>query len=202
MIKSCSLIILSLIIVIISWESNLVAKADEGMKMEQISVENIKVLNEENFFFGHHSVGYNILDGVAMIEKNMPSIKLKIKKLDSPDGLVAGKGILYHGEVGSNFNPYSKIDDFARWINDGLNKYVNIAFFKFCFVDIRTNTDVLSLFSHYKEVMNNLRKKYPQITFVHVTVPLVSMKRTGLSKWKFKLKRIIKKILGNSELKK
>jgi len=67
----------------------------------------------------------------------------------------------------------------------------DIAFFKFCYVDINAHTDVKKLSNSYKNAMKILRDKYPKTTFVHCTVPL--MRKTG------SLKLFIKTMLGKDD---
>lgn len=175
------------------------AQEEVGLDLEKISVEQWDRLNKKRIFFGHHSVGYNILDGVDMVATKRPSVKVNVVKLDGPSELGRdGQGLLSHGKVGDNFDPRSKIDDFASWIDKGVGGNVDVAFMKFCYVDIGTQTDLKELFNHYTQSLADLKAKYPTTTFVHFTVPLMSEK-TGLAKWKHKLKGVVKKVLGKNE---
>jgi hypothetical protein len=44
---------------------------------------------------------------------------------------------------------------------------------KFCYVDFNPYTDVDALFAYYRETMEALKREHPEVTFAHVTVPLV-----------------------------
>ena len=54
----------------------------------------------------------------------------------------------------------------------GIAEKVDIAFFKFCYVDITRETNIERLFEHYVNVMSYLNDKYPGVKFLHVTVPI------------------------------
>lgn len=180
-------------------KSNAAIGDDRMMDIDQISKEQWSTLDEKTIFFGHQSVGYNILDGVKVTIQHNPYVNLKIVKLGEPLDFDSNKkGILFHAEIGRNFDAYSKVDAFVNWMNQKIGNNVDIAFMKFCFVDIGTETDIKALFEYYKKNMAELKKKFPSTKFVHFTVPLLA-DQTGLAKWKHRLKGIIKKILGKNE---
>jgi hypothetical protein len=81
-------------------------------------------------------------------------------------------GVWAHGPVGKNMDPESKIADFTRLLEGGIGARADIAFFKFCFVDIGPSTDVERLFGRYRDALHSLALAYPKISFVHLTVPL------------------------------
>ena len=49
---------------------------------------------------------------------------------------------------------------------------INIAIFKFCYIDINETTDVRQLFEYYQATMSDLKGEFPFIKFIHTTVPL------------------------------
>ena len=77
-------------------------------------------------------------------------------------------------------------------MQQGIGKTANIAFFKFCFVDITEKTNIEELFGYYAKTMEKLRKEYPNVTFVHFTVPLLRRNKPSL-------KLYIRKILGRAD---
>ena len=143
-------------------------------------------LAEKKIFFGHQSVGFNIIDGIKDLMKDSP-VKLSIVELKDVGPL--SKPGFYHARVGKNVDPISKIDDFARQVEAGIGGTADIAFFKFCFVDIRSQTDIQKVFKHYVQTMERLEKKYPRTKFVHFTVPL----STTVTSWKTRVKTLIGK---------
>jgi len=145
-------------------------------------------LSDKKIFFGHQSVGFNIIDGIKdLMAYATPEYNLNIIELSAPEPLSAPG--FYHARVGSNVDPISKIDDFARQMDAGIGNTADIAFFKFCFVDIRSQTDIKKVFQHYTQTMERLKEKYPQTKFIHFTVPL----STTVTSWKTKVKTLIGK---------
>lgn len=145
-----------------------------------------KNLAQKKICFGHQSVGANILDGIKGLMNENPQIKLTI--IESPDGVPKGQGAFYHFRVGNNMEPNTKITSFATSMGQNSCKDADIAFFKFCYVDITPSTDPEKLFENYRKNMAHLTAAYPGTTFVHVTLPLTKH-QTGL-------KALIKKMIG------
>lgn len=146
-----------------------------------------KNLAQKRIYFGHRSVGFNILDGVKDLMEEYPQIHLKIVETTDPSEFATP--VLGHFRVGENGKPLSKIRHFSEVVDGGIGDRVDIAFLKFCFVDITMDTNIEEIFSHYKETMSRLRDKYPTTIFVHVTVPLTYTKPT----WKTWMKKILRK---------
>ena len=143
------------------------------MKSDLASVQNegVKTLTAKKIFFGHASVGNNIIDGIRdVIVDDQRLQSVNIVKLSSGYS-INGPGI-YHDKNGKNGYPRIKIDAFKKRIENGLGENVDIAFFKLCYVDINKETDVKEIFNYYSETMDNLKKTFPSVTFVHVTTPL------------------------------
>lgn len=160
------------------------------MKTTQISEAEWKALAQKRVFFGHQSVGYNILEGVKEIMPPQFQSQLSIIVAKGPQDLF--QPALSHAEVGQNTDPKSKIDDFVKLIDTGIGKQADGAFLKFCYVDVSENTDIVKLFNEYKEMVSNLKSKYPGTIFAHITMPLVA-KQEGIKIW---AKNTLKKILG------
>ena len=133
-------------------------------------------LSEKKIFFGHQSVGNNIIDGIKDLLKKNPQIKLNIVKTTNPQDF--NKPLFAHAGVGKNTDPQSKIDAFAGFMEKRIGDRADIAFFKLCFADIIGTTDVNRVFNAYKNTMSRIKKRYPKTTFVHVTVPLLRIKKT------------------------
>ncbi len=126
-------------------------------------------LSKKRIFFGHQSVGGNIVQGMADILESNKEIKLVILNSDKPGDLKPGT--FEHIEIGRNEQPLSKIEAFSNLIKSGTGNNSDIAFFKFCYIDINKSTDVKSLFSTYQQAMSVLKAAYPGVIFIHVTVP-------------------------------
>ena len=155
--------------------------------LSKVSMANIK---NKKIYFGHMSVGYNIISGIDnLINENAELRGIEIKETSSIKD-ISGP-VLAHSRNGENGNPKSKVDAFKATIEKGLGDRVDIAFFKFCYVDITADSDVEDIFAYYKINMNELAAKYKKTRFVHVTAPL-----TVIVDLKSKFKDTIKKIIG------
>jgi len=131
-----------------------------------------KKLAAKKIYFGHQSVGYNIIDGIRNIMKSNPAIGLNIR--ETADVSAFNNGVLAHSPNGENVKPKSKVDAFVKTMDSGLAKQVDIAFFKFCYVDFNKDTDITDLFRYYALAMDTLKKKHPKVIFLHMTVPLTT----------------------------
>lgn len=156
-----------------------IAALDEDSKAALVS---------RRIFFGHQSVGSNIMDGVASLVREDPSLGLRVVEADSIPSLQGG--YFAHGAIGQNGQPVGKTDDFARRVENGLHERVDVAFHKYCYVDIDTRSDWEQVFAHYRDSMARLAAAYPEVTFVHVTVPVTHV-QTGP-------KALVKKLIGRA----
>lgn len=147
-----------------------------------VSDDTIAHVASKTVYFGHQSVGYNILDGVSAIAKDVLVVDM------SSDPSFPQTPAFIHSPIGENQNPISKIDDFTNRMNTDLSGRVDIAFLKFCYVDFDERTDIDAVFSYYKEAMAELSRRHPGVKFIHLTVPLVA--RQG------GIKNAIKRMLG------
>ena len=154
--------------------------------IKDVPAEAWQKLAQKKIYFGHQSVGYNIMDGVRYIMKENPQIKLNIVETNDPARF--NVPLFAHSSIGKNEDPRSKCEDFDNVIAKKIAGKVDIAFFKFCYVDIVSNTDVNKLFATYNETLLSMKEKYPTAMFVHMTVPL-TVAQTGPKVW-------IKKIIG------
>ena len=147
-------------------------------------------MSKKKIFFGHQSVGNNIVDGIYTLKKNHPVIQLNILKGRNSD--MFSNGVFAHDRVGDNHDPISKIDDFYSVIED--NEFtIDVAFLKLCFVDISSTSDVNAIFNYYRTKMMMIKEKFPEILIVHFTVPLI---RAEKNRWNSSLKKLLKKSLG------
>ena len=161
-------------------------KATEFSTIKDVPESAWKKLADKKIYFGHQSVGFNILAGVRDIMTENPLIKLNIVETHDPADFETP--LFAHSKVGSNTKPKSKIDAFANVLEKGIGEKADIAFFKFCYVDFHNNTNIEELFNQYKNSVSLLKKKFPQVKLIHSTVPLTSQ-QTGPKAW-------IKKMTG------
>lgn len=143
----------------------------------QISDQLVEKLAAKKIYFGHQSVGKNIMNGIEDILTAEQKKKLNI--IDSLDATNYEGSMFAHSRVGYNMDPISKIIGFNNYVNNLSDWQPNMAMFKFCYVDIKENADVKEIFSEYQSRMSKLKTAYPDIQFVHFTVPLTTVE-TGL----------------------
>jgi hypothetical protein len=150
--------------------------ADVGDYLSEVSKMNV--------FFGHQSVGNNILAGIAQWEEK-EGVSLNI--IETKDFSAIGNGTFVQFRVGSNGNPQSKVDEFVSLAGGISQETPSIAFFKFCYVDVVESSDVDQIFDYFKGKMVDLKKQQPNTRFILFTVPLTTV-QTG---WKATAKKVL-----------
>lgn len=140
-----------------------------------VSLERIRSLK---VFFGHQSVGDNILDGVRQLA---PDLRVERMKAAPASPMIADR------MIGRNGSPSSKLADFAETMRTS-GTGVDIAMMKFCYVDFEAGTNVEAIRQEYERTFAELSQQFPETTFVHVTVPL-TVTQAGP-------KAIVKRLLG------
>ena len=149
-------------------------------------------LCEKTFFFGHQSVGGNIIEGMNDVIASHDFIDLRIdeaKTIDQVDGAA-----FIHARVGRNREPESKLAEFREIMENGLGDQVDIALLKFCYADIQADSDPDAILEAYCQTLEALKSRFPNVVFLHVTVPLGTPPRTRRSV----LKANVKRLLGRS----
>lgn len=139
-------------------------------------------------FFGHQSVGDNILDGVKQIEAAEGWPALRVLALNESQAARLNGPALAHLKIGVNGEPLSKIKAFRAALDAGIGDQVNVALMKFCFWDIRSDTDVDAVFAEYRAAMADLAGRFPRVTFIHATVPLVAADVD----WRARVRRLVR----------
>jgi hypothetical protein len=150
-------------------------------------------LASEKFYFGHQSVGYDIVNGVDDLVKLDPKIGLRV--VETSDASAFDKPLFAHSKNGVNKQPDVKIEAFERTLDGALGGRVDVAFYKFCYVDVTPETDVEKLFETYRASMGRLRDRFPATTFIHITSP-VTVVESGPKAW---AKRVLGRPLAGEE---
>lgn len=125
------------------------AVIDETLKAD------LETLRGARVFFGHQSVGVNILEGLAQLSREA-GIPVQIGE----------------GPVGANRNPASKFEDFARRAESTPAGELQVMAVKLCYADFEPSTDVDALIRAYRDAVARVRKAQPGVRIVHVTPPL------------------------------
>lgn len=145
------------------------AGATSGAHLADLSPAQWAALAGCRIFFGHQSVGADIIAGIAAITPEHPEVELRVIEAESTV-LPAAPGI-YHARIGSNRDPASKAAAFAAWVEAARP---DIALFKYCYVDVGADTDAEALFQDYDSTVSELRARLPATVFCHMTVPLTT----------------------------
>lgn len=154
-------------------------------KLREVPHEKWNALAQKKIFFGHQSVGRNIIDGLEKVLKSFPEIRLEIKETADPRDLQ--RPVFAHSRIGRNREPEGKIDNFRQILESGVGQAADVAFFKLCYVDIDQSTKIEDLIDHYDKTLEELAGKYPDLVILPVTAPLTNV-TPGI---KAKIKRVL-----------
>lgn len=162
----------------------------EGSSMsDQRLEEDLRLVRGKRIYFGHQSVGADIVDGLKDLSSASNGNGWNIVAF--PDSPIVPGPFLAHSFVGKNGDPEGKCDAFSAHVEKLLADSVDIAILKFCYADIRHDRDIDRMFDYYRQTMDTLKQKFPHVTFVHVTVPA-----TSRSSW---WKRFGRSLLGKDD---
>lgn len=162
------------------WAVTSLPTSKEGLMTSQhgvtvapgIATQDLARVAGTRVFFGHQSVGMNILDGVRGVYAAHGMTVPAIGEGRTQPG--ADGGFIDHAFIGENGDPLLKIRDFAAKMRSGAGRQVDVAMMKFCYVDINAGTDVHAVFDSYRTTMAALAQQFPRVTFVAATVPLTA----------------------------
>lgn len=152
------------------------------------SVAQLAEVSHTRVFFGHQSVGANILGAVPGVFTRAGMTAPAVVEGTPP--VTGGIGNAY---IGENYNPSSKLADFNAWVRmRGVGSTAQVALMKLCFVDITDGFDVSGWFSKYVSTMAALEAAYPKVTFLHVTAPL-TVDADGDNATRYQLNTLLRK---------
>lgn len=150
--------------------------------------DELRRISRSRVFFGHQSVGAEILRGLADLAED-EGIRLNLAETRA---LETGSGpCLAHARIGRNGDPAAKFDDFAAVLDGGLAADLDLAMMKLCYVDVTRDTDATDLARQHDAIFDGLAARHPGLRLLAVTVPLT----TGL----FGLRGRIANLLGRSD---
>ena len=177
----------------------------ENTSMNDSASIDLEYLAQSRIFFGHQSVGEDVLNGLRdlLAAPGSPSLAIADVRTAPLSGSAAApaatadslpvQGYILHTKVGQNTKPASKCADFARILEERKSQ-VDVAVLKYCYVDVNGSSDPDALFAEYQALLEGLRKKLPSVTLVPSTVPLtVGSARPDWPRkdWEVKVRRMI-----------
>jgi hypothetical protein len=121
-------------------------------------------LGSSRFFFGHQSVGRDVIAGLQEISPG-----LRVMQMNQVDSTVSGA--LLESNLGHNGNPASKDEAFLEAIA-GLGPG-DVAFYKYCYVDMSPNTEPAALFARYSATLDSADRT--GIHTIAMTMPITSL---------------------------
>lgn len=136
------------------------------------TARDLETVRQSRILFSHHSVGRNLLAGLQKYNAKVGGGALNVVAFEQAQAKESPAPALIEVSGGQNQDPKSKVD-FFRGLFDVSKPRPQLAFMKFCYVDFNPSTDVDALFAYYRGTMDALKTQHPEITFAHVTVPLV-----------------------------
>lgn len=151
------------------------------LALRDVSSDELARLSTSRIFFGHQSVGYNIVEGLRDVMKSDSRVRLNIS--ESRSVADAKNGGFLHAAVGRNVFPAEKDSDFVSVLDGGFGRGGDIALYKYCYVDVQPGTRAAALFQEYKRSYESARSRYPELTIVHVTMPLMVSENSLKSRW-------------------
>lgn len=141
-----------------------------GTSSGTLTAQGLTAVKSKRILFGHQSVGGNMIDGISALYASYgvsaPTMVGYLPEINSASG-----GFFAEFYVGENYDPLGKITDFNATVRQYASK-LDIAFMKFCFVDISGGTNISQLFSSYQSTMNGLTNDFPSLKIVYVTAAL------------------------------
>lgn len=137
--------------------------------LSEVPSEAWQRLAQRRLFFGHQSVGNDILAGVEDVLKEHPEIQLRVEETADPAQM--REPGLYHARIGENGAPETKLASFINIASAGVADS-GTALLKYCYIDVNGETDPAALFEAYQRDVDALKMANPGLTILHVTLPL------------------------------
>jgi len=157
------------------------AADDENLRAD------LERIAQRRIFFGHQSVGVNLLEGIKQLS-TMAGVTVRIIEVKAASDVK--QAMIGQTFIAENEYPLKKLKSFED--DMGLKPTgLDIAFMKFCYVDFTADTDAKALFTSYRTTIEGLKARNPGTTFVHVTAPLTS-EQGGT-------KEFVKRLLGRGD---
>ncbi len=166
-----------------NYQRNMVPIASPTSVPGVASDDELASLRSHRVFFGHQSVGDNILQGVRTLYADTDQAPPNFTSIASANDLSSlSDGYVADAHIGHNGDPESKIAAFDQMMRSGVGDHVDVALMKLCYVDFGLKSDPRAVFEKYQNTMGGLERDYPQVKFIYTTAPLES--QGELRNWK------------------
>jgi hypothetical protein len=159
-----------------------------GPRSPMTTAEAMQVLATRRIYFAHQSVGGNIVAGIERLRAThaAPGLRLvETREAASVDGAA-----FVHFLAGRNADPASKNADFLAALDARPARDGGIALLKYCYLDIQASSDPAQVFADYKATVAAAHARHPDLTIVHVTMPLTTDEGAA--------KALVKRVMGRA----
>lgn len=182
----CRSLFFSLIIIIVS--TNICCMKEKIHMTNDVQIVNaFYKLKETKIYFGHQSVGQNILTGVSELASEL-KLDIKIVELKEFQANKDRSTNIIHSYIGENRYPDKKTEEFSNIIQSSISNNIDIALMKFCYVDTEEYLSTEQMIILYLDAIEYLEKKYPNKVFIYTTIPLTARSNNA--------KNLVKRFLG------
>lgn len=151
-------------------EGGEVVGVTDATPITSITNDQWEALAARPIFFGHQSVGRDMMHGVARVLDAHPEIPLRVVSADGPEDV--GGTAFIDARIGRNRAPESKSAAFLEWVRAMGDRPGALAMYKFCYVDVNADTDPARLFADYQATIEEARRRHPGLLILHMTLPL------------------------------
>jgi len=175
LVGGAALAVVVAVVVAVFWEPRQHEPAPD-VAAETIAAAQLDQAARQRVFFGHMSVGNNIISGFEKVYADKGVALPPVIEVAPGDQVMAPQagGAVVHSLLHDNGFPLRKLATYDAALRAGVAEQVEVSLLKFCYLDVTRDTDVEALFASYKATMDALQRDYPQVRFLHATVPLTT----------------------------
>lgn len=153
------------------------------------SPRQLEVVAGLNVFFGHQSVGGNV---IAALPQVFAAAGVAAPEIVNGDEVPSdGQPVFLHANVGRNRDPLGKLSAFDRFIRSGVGDAIDVGAFKLCYADIVEGSDIEQIFAAHRDTIAALQRDYPHMAFIVATVPLTVEPDDAVTVAKVRIKRLL-----------
>jgi len=98
-----------------------ISKYKRSTTMQQLTENDWTRLSGQRYFFGHRSVGSNIIEGIVDLKKESNTTRFTISEINNNSDLQGN--VFTHLSIGRNLEPKSKIDGFQKYSGEWISRF-------------------------------------------------------------------------------
>ena len=122
-------------------------------------------------YFGHQSVGNDVLAGVRSWNEELA---LGVRVIQTRDPATVAGPALVHFLAGQNGDFASKNAALLRFLDGRSGADNPIVLLKYCYVDVHSGSDVRTQFDEYLDTAATIAVDHPDAILLHTTIPITS----------------------------